>query len=83
MTHTMDLGEVRREYESHRLHKREMDADPIVQFGLWLQQIRTRGSNFGAEMFRGKLTAVRLPADNMVNTVVQSILHLDLPGPDG
>ena len=40
MTHTMDLSEVRREYESHRLHKREMDVDPIVQFGLWLKQAR-------------------------------------------
>lgn len=40
MTHAMDLREVRREYESHRLHKREMDADPIVQFGLWLKQAR-------------------------------------------
>lgn len=40
MPASMDLGEVRREYESHRLHKRDMDADPIVQFGLWLQQAR-------------------------------------------
>ena len=40
MTHTMDLTEVRRDYESHRLHKRDLDSDPIVQFGLWLKQAR-------------------------------------------
>ena len=40
MTKSMDLGEVRREYESHRIHKRDLDADPIVQFGLWLKQAR-------------------------------------------
>ena len=40
MTKSMDLGEVRREYESHRIHKRDLDADPIVQVGLWLKQAR-------------------------------------------
>ena len=40
MTHTMDLSEIRRDYESHRVHRRDLDADPIVQFGLWLKQAR-------------------------------------------
>lgn len=40
MSGNMDLGEVRREYESQRLHKHDVDADPIVQFGHWLQQAR-------------------------------------------
>lgn len=40
MSTSMDLGDVRREYESQRLHQQDMDADPIVQFGHWLQQAR-------------------------------------------
>ena len=29
----MDLTDVRREYESHGITRKEMDPDPFVQFG--------------------------------------------------
>ena len=43
MTSAMDLTDVRREYESHALSRKDMDADPFVQFGLWLQRARELG----------------------------------------
>ena len=36
----MDLSDVRREYESHGLSRHDMDPDPFVQFGRWLQRAR-------------------------------------------
>ena len=36
----MDLGDVRREYESLRIGKQDLDDDPILQFGQWLRQAR-------------------------------------------
>ena len=35
-----DLNEVRREYEAEGLRRRDMDPDPFVQFGRWLQRAR-------------------------------------------
>ncbi|HUV20412.1 MAG TPA: pyridoxamine 5'-phosphate oxidase [Gammaproteobacteria bacterium] len=40
MATEMDLTDVRREYESHGLTRKEMDPDPFVQFGRWLQRAR-------------------------------------------
>ena len=40
MTTEMDLTDVRREYESHGITRKEMDSDPLVQFGRWLQRAR-------------------------------------------
>jgi pyridoxamine 5'-phosphate oxidase len=36
----MDLTDVRREYESHGITRKDMDPDPFVQFGRWLQRAR-------------------------------------------
>ena len=36
----MDLTDVRREYESHRILRKDMDPDPFVQFGQWMQRAR-------------------------------------------
>ena len=36
----MDLTDVRREYESHGISRHEMDSDPLLQFGHWLQRAR-------------------------------------------
>jgi pyridoxamine 5'-phosphate oxidase len=36
----MDLSDVRREYESHGISRHDMDPDPFVQFGRWLQRAR-------------------------------------------
>ena len=36
----MDLSDVRREYESHGITRKDMDPDPFVQFGHWLQRAR-------------------------------------------
>ena len=36
----MDLTDVRREYESHGITRKDMDPDPFVQFGHWLQRAR-------------------------------------------
>jgi len=40
MTSAMDLTDVRRQYESHAISRKEMDASPFVQFGHWLQRAR-------------------------------------------
>ena len=40
MTTEMNLTDVRREYESHGITRKEMDSDPLVQFGRWLQRAR-------------------------------------------
>ena len=40
MTIEVDLNDVRRDYEAHNISKRDMDSDPVVQFGLWLQRAR-------------------------------------------
>lgn len=40
MTIKMDLTDVRREYETHGMQRRDMDGDPIAQFGHWLQFAR-------------------------------------------
>ncbi len=36
----MDLTDVRRDYESHGITRKNMDSDPFVQFGQWLQRAR-------------------------------------------
>ena len=36
----MDLTDVRRDYESHGITRKDMDPDPLVQFGQWLQRAR-------------------------------------------
>jgi len=40
MATEMDLTDVRREYESHGITRKDMDPDPFVQFGRWLQRAR-------------------------------------------
>jgi pyridoxamine 5'-phosphate oxidase len=36
----MDLNDVRRDYEAHNISRKDMDSDPVVQFGRWLQRAR-------------------------------------------
>ena len=40
MATEMDLTDVRREYESHGITRKEMDSDPFAQFASWLQRAR-------------------------------------------
>ncbi len=40
MTIEMDLSDVRRDYEAHGITRKNMDPDPLVQFGQWLQRAR-------------------------------------------
>ena len=40
MTIEMDLSDVRRDYESHGITRKDMHPDPFVQFGQWLQRAR-------------------------------------------
>ncbi len=40
MTIEVDLSDVRRDYEAHGLTRKDMDSDPFVQFGQWLQRAR-------------------------------------------
>jgi pyridoxamine 5'-phosphate oxidase len=37
MTNPKDLSDYRREYESEGMRKAELDANPVAQFGQWLQ----------------------------------------------
>ena len=36
----MDLTDVRRAYESQGISRKDMDSDPLVEFGHWLQRAR-------------------------------------------
>ena len=36
----MDLTDVRRDYEAHGIARKDMDSDPVAQFGHWLQRAR-------------------------------------------
>lgn len=36
----LDLSDVRRDYESHAIDKKDMDSDPFVEFARWLQRAR-------------------------------------------
>jgi pyridoxamine 5'-phosphate oxidase len=36
----IDLNDVRRDYEAHNISRKDMDSDPVVQFGHWLQRAR-------------------------------------------
>ena len=36
----IDLSDVRRDYEAHGISRKDMDPDPLVQFGRWLQRAR-------------------------------------------
>jgi pyridoxamine 5'-phosphate oxidase len=36
----IDLSDVRRDYEAHGMSRKDMDPDPFVQFGRWLQRAR-------------------------------------------
>jgi len=38
MTNQKDLSDYRREYESQGMRKADLDADPVSQFGQWLQE---------------------------------------------
>lgn len=40
MSVEMDLTDVRREYESQGITRKNMDSDPFVQFGHWMQRAR-------------------------------------------
>jgi pyridoxamine 5'-phosphate oxidase len=40
MTIELDLNDVRRDYEAHNIRRKDMDSDPVVQFGRWLQRAR-------------------------------------------
>lgn len=40
MSPEMDLTDVRREYESQGITRKDMDSDPFVQFGHWMQRAR-------------------------------------------
>ena len=40
MSNSIDLGDVRRDYESTGIRKADLDHDPILQFGRWLQDAR-------------------------------------------
>ena len=40
MASHVDLSDVRREYESQSIGEQDLDADPILQFKVWLQQAR-------------------------------------------
>lgn len=40
MSNSIDLGDVRRDYESTGIRKADLDRDPVLQFGRWLQDAR-------------------------------------------
>ena len=72
---TMDLTEVRREYESRRLHKHEMDPDPVAQFGHWLEQA------LGHELHEATaMTLATVSSDGQPSARMVLLKHFDRHG---
>jgi pyridoxamine 5'-phosphate oxidase len=66
MTNKKDLSDYRRDYESHSIGKADMDPDPIVQFGEWLQQAVDIGAIDATAMTLATATVEGIPSARIV-----------------
>jgi pyridoxamine 5'-phosphate oxidase len=66
MTNNKDLGDYRRDYESHSIGKRDLDPDPIVQFGRWLQDAIDIGAVDATAMTLATATSDGIPSARIV-----------------
>lgn len=66
MTNKKDLGDYRRDYESHSIGKADMDPDPVAQFGMWLQQAIDIGAIDATAMTLATATSEGIPSARIV-----------------
>jgi pyridoxamine 5'-phosphate oxidase len=61
-----DLGDYRRDYESQSIGERDLDPDPIVQFGRWLQDAIDIGAVDATAMTLATATGDGIPSARIV-----------------
>jgi pyridoxamine 5'-phosphate oxidase len=66
MSNNKDLSDYRRDYESHSIGKTDMDPDPVVQFGKWLQQAIDIGAIDATAMTLATATSEAVPSARIV-----------------
>ncbi len=66
MTSNNDLGEYRRDYESHIITKQDMNPDPVVQFGEWLQEAIDIGAIDATAMTLATVSSDCVPSARIV-----------------
>lgn len=75
MTIEMDLSDVRRDYEAHGISRKDMDPDPFLQFGQWLQRARDLELLDAAAMTLATVDAAGQPSARIV-----LLKHFDAEG---
>jgi pyridoxamine 5'-phosphate oxidase len=66
MSNQKDLGDYRRDYESHSIGKGDMDPNPITQFGRWLQEAIDIGAVDATAMTLATASADGIPSARIV-----------------
>lgn len=66
MTESKDLSDVRRHYESSGIRKSDLDANPIIQFGQWLQEARDLNLLDSTAMTLATASAEGIPSARIV-----------------
>lgn len=66
MSDNKDLGSVRRDYESSSIGKADLDSDPMIQFGKWLQQATDLQLIDSTSMTLATATSEGLPSARIV-----------------
>jgi len=61
-----DLGDYRRDYESQSIGERDLDPDPIIQFGRWLQDAIDIGAVDATAMTLATATGDGIPSARIV-----------------
>jgi pyridoxamine 5'-phosphate oxidase len=75
MTIELDLNDVRRDYEAHNIRRKDMDSDPVVQFGHWLQRARDLELLDATAM-----TLATADLDGMPSARIVLLKHVDAEG---
>ena len=66
MANKKDLGDYRRDYESQSIGERDLDPDPIIQFGRWLQDAIDIGAVDATAMTLATATDDGIPSARIV-----------------
>ncbi len=66
MANKKDLGDYRRDYESQSIGERDLDPDPIIQFGRWLQDAIDIGAVDATAMTLATATGDGIPSARIV-----------------
>ena len=66
MSNQKNLGDYRRDYESHSIGKGDMDPNPITQFGRWLQEAIDIGAVDATAMTLATASADGIPSARIV-----------------